>query len=114
MIGKKVIETNPITIAESKELLKTRAESYELTYEQNLALDHVTKFSKLDSESAHDLVDELNDVVKKTQAVKLTDILPKDMADMRLMFAKERGSHKKEELEKLLEIINKYRAEPQS
>jgi DNA-directed RNA polymerase subunit F len=25
------------------------------------------------------------------------------------MFAKERGSHKKEELEQILEIVNKYR-----
>ncbi len=111
MIGKKIIETDPVTTAEVKKMLEDRSESYELNYEQNLALDHVTKFAKLDPDAAVELVKELEEVVKKTQAVKLADMLPKDLADMRLMFAKERGSHKKEEMETLLEIINKYREE---
>ena len=111
MIGKKVIETDPITISEVKEMLEERLESHELTYEQNLALDHVTKFAKLESDAALKLVDELAAIVKKIQAVKLADVMPQDMADMRLMFAKERGSHKNEELEQLLSIINKYREE---
>lgn len=112
MIGKKVIENNPITMAEVKEILEERSQSIELTYEQNLALDHVTKFAKLDCESSKKLVDELQNIIKKNQAIRLTNIMPEDMADMRLMFAKERGSHKKEELEQLLKIIEQYREEP--
>lgn len=111
MIGKKIIETEPITNAEVKKMLEERSQFQELNYEQNLALDHVNKFTKIDSETAKELVSELEEIIKKTQAVKLADIMPKDMADMRLMFAKERGSHKKEEMESLLEIINKYRGE---
>lgn len=111
MIGKKVIETDPITNAEVKKMLEERSESHELNYEQNLALDHVIKFSKSDPDKAVELVKELEKIVKQTQAVKLADMQPKDMADMRLMFAKERGSHKAEEMETLLEIINKYREE---
>lgn len=111
MIGKKIIETEPITNAEVKKMLEERSQFQELNYEQNLALDHVTKFAKIDSETAKELVKELEEIIKKTQAIKLADIMPKDMADMRLMFAKERGSHKKEEMESLLEIINKYREE---
>lgn len=111
MIGKKIIETDPITNAEVKKMLEERSESHELNYEQNLALDHVTKFTKIDSQKASELVKELEEIIKKTQAVKLADMMPKDLADMRLMFAKERGSHKKEEMETLLEILNKYREE---
>ncbi|HTX61267.1 MAG TPA: RNA polymerase Rpb4 family protein [Methanobacterium sp.] len=111
MIGKKVLETDPITNAEVKEMLEERSKTVELSYEQNLALDHVTKFTKLDAEAAVELVKELEEIIKKTQSIKLVDIMPKDMADMRLMFAKERGSHKKEEMETLLEILNKYRGE---
>lgn len=113
MIGKKIIETDPITIAEVKDMLEERSESHELTYEQNLALDHVTKFTKLDNEAARKLVDELEAIIKKSQAVKLADVMPLDMADMRLMFAKERGSHKNEELEQLLSIISNYRENPE-
>ncbi len=109
MIGKKVIETNPITIAEAKEMLIESSEAFEPTYEQNLAIDHVTKFSKLDVETAQKLVKELQEIIKQIQAIKIADVMPVDLADLRLMFAKERGSHKKEELEQILEIVNKYR-----
>ena len=109
MIGKKVIDTDPITIAEVKEMLGELSEHYELTYEQNLALDHVTKFSKLDEEAAKKLVEELSEIIKKTQAIKVADIMPEDLADLRLIFAKERGSFKQEDMEKILEIVNKYR-----
>jgi len=109
MIGKKVIDTDPITIAEVKKMLEDVSEHYEATYEQNLALDHATKFSKIDEESAKKLVEELTETLKKTQAIKIADIMPEDMADLRLIFAKERGSYKKEDLEKILEIVDKYR-----
>jgi DNA-directed RNA polymerase subunit F len=109
MIGKKVIDTDPITIAEVKQMLEELSNSHELTYEQNLALDHAHKFSKIDLESAKKLVEELQDTIKKYQAIRIADIMPEDLLDLRLLFAKERGSFKKEELEKILEIINKYR-----
>ena len=109
MIGKKVVDVDPITIAEVKNMLEDISEHYELTYEQNLALDHVIKFSKLDEESAKKLVEELSELIKKTQAIKIADIMPEDIADLRLIFAKERGSFKTEDLEKILEIVDKYR-----
>jgi DNA-directed RNA polymerase subunit F len=109
MIGKKVVDTDPITIAEVKRMLEELSEHHELTYEQNLALDHVTKFSKIDEESAKKLVEELAETLKKTQAIKIADIMPEDMADLRLIFAKERGTYKQEDLEEILEIVDKYR-----
>ena len=39
MIGKKVIETEPITIAKAKDMLDEISDSYEPTYEQNLAIE---------------------------------------------------------------------------
>jgi len=109
MIGKKVVDTDPITIAEVKQMLEEISNSYELTYEQNLSLEHAKKFSKIDLEPAKKLVEELQNTIKKNQAIRIADIMPEDLMDLRLLFAKERGSFKKEELEKILEIINKYR-----
>jgi len=109
MIGKKVIDTDLITTAEVKKVLEELSKHYELTYEQNLVLDHVTKFSKIDEGSVNKLVEELAETLKKTQAVKIADIMPEDMADLRLLFAKERGTYKKEDLEKILETVNKHR-----
>jgi len=109
MIGKKVVDTDPITTAEVKQMLEELAETHELTYEQNLALDNVIKFSKLEVEDAKKLVEELEVLIKKNQAIKIADVMPEDLADLRLLFAKERGSYKTEDLEKILEIVNKYR-----
>lgn len=111
MIGKKVLETDPIPLVKVKPLLEEREKVHELSYEQNLALDHVTKLSKISVENAEKLVGELEEIIKKTQAIKIADVMPEDMDDMRLIFAKERGSHKKEEMENILKIVNKYREE---
>ena len=109
MIGKKTLDTNPIPLVNVKPLLEEREKIHELSYEQNLALDHVTKFSKISVENGAKLVSELEEIIKKNQAIKIADLMPEDMDDMRLIFAKERGSHKKEELENILKIVNKYR-----
>lgn len=109
MIGKKVLDSHPIPLVNVKPLLEEREEAHELSYEQNLALDHVTKFSKISVENAAKQVSELEEIIKQTQAIKIADVMPEDMDDMRLIFAKERGSHKKEELENILKIVNKYR-----
>lgn len=47
--------------------------------------------------------------IKKKHAVLLTDLMPKDLADVRLIFAKERIPIKNEDFENILKIIEKYR-----
>jgi DNA-directed RNA polymerase subunit F len=111
MIGKKVLETEPISVAEVKDILEGFAQEHELNYEQNLTLDHVIKFSKLESEESNKLIGELEEVVKKKYAIKITDMLPQDLADLRLLFAKERIPIKNEDLEQILKIVEKYRTE---
>jgi len=41
-------------------------------------------------EESNKLIGELEEVVKKKYAIKITDMLPQDLADLRLLFAKER------------------------
>ncbi|MBZ9570057.1 RNA polymerase Rpb4 family protein [Methanobrevibacter sp. TMH8] len=111
MIGKKALENEPIPTAKVKQILENFSETYELSYEQNLTLDHVTKFNKISLEDAEELIEKLSDIVKKKHAVRIADIMPKDLSDLRLMFAKERVPIKKEELEDILKIVNEYRRE---
>jgi len=111
MIGKKIIKTEPVPMAEIKVILEKFAEKHELTYEQNLALEHVSKFSKIDYEKAQKLIEGLMELpnIKKKHAVLLTDLMPEDLADVRLIFAKERIPIKNEDFENILKIIEKYR-----
>ncbi|MGL4670111.1 MAG: RNA polymerase Rpb4 family protein [Methanobacteriaceae archaeon] len=111
MIGKKVIETQPIPIARVKELLDEFSQEKELLYEQNITLDHATKFSKTSADDAEALVKKLEDEkgLKKKNAVRIADLMPEDLDDLRLLFAKERLTIKNDEMESILEIIDEYR-----
>jgi DNA-directed RNA polymerase subunit F len=111
MIGKKVLETEEVSTAAAKEILEEFASKHELNYEQNISLDHVTKFSKLELEDSNKLIGELEELVKRKYAVRITNMLPQDLADLRLLFAKERIPIKNEDLEQILKIVDKYRTE---
>ncbi|RBQ22699.1 hypothetical protein ALNOE001_16660 [Candidatus Methanobinarius endosymbioticus] len=111
MIGKKTLNNEPIPATKVKQILEEFSKNYELRYEQNLTLDHVTKFNKISLEDAEEMIGKLEAIVKKKHAVRIADIMPEDLSDLRLMFAKERVSIKKEELENILEIVDEYRYE---
>lgn len=113
MIGKKTLESEPIPAAKVKEILEEFSEKHELSYEQNVTLAHVSNTNKLSLEDTEKLIEELVDteIVDEKLAVRITDFVPRDMADLRLIFAKEFISPSKEEMEKILEIIEKYNLE---
>lgn len=110
MIGKKTLEREPIPAAKVKELLTEFSEKHELSYEQNLAVDHVATLNKLSLEDTEKLIEELEalEFIDKKLATRIADFVPKDMADLRLIFAKEFISPSKEDMEIILEIIEKY------
>lgn len=98
------------TLAEVKEMLLERQESGELTPEQKLALEHTQKFAKIDAKKSRKLVKELTELgfVSEINAVKLADVLPTHPDDVRAIFAKERASVEKKDIEKILSVVQKY------
>ena len=111
MIGKKTLDEKEIPAAKVKEILEEFSEKHELSYEQNLTLDHASNLTKLSLEDTEKLIEELEAYVDHKQAVRLADIVPRDMADLRLIFAKERNAPSKDEMEEILEILEKYDVE---
>lgn len=119
MIGKKVIDTKPITISEAKEILMKKVEEkaddnnevdgHQFTYEQNLTIDYVSKFALLSADDARELVSKLEDYLSTDQAVKVVDLMPEDLDDLRLIFAKERGTFETETLQSILDLLDQYR-----
>lgn len=108
MIGKKTLETEPIPAAKVKEILEEFSEKHELSYDQKLTLAHASSLSKLSLEDTEKLIQELEAYVDSKLAVRMADILPRDMADLRLIFAKERNAPSNDEMKEILEIIEKY------
>lgn len=117
MIGKNTLEKEPIPAAKVKEILEEFKENHELSYEQNLTLEHVSSLNKLSLEDTEKLIEELKAFFENLEveidskvAIRIADILPRDMADLRLIFAKERNAPSNDEMKELLEILEKYDA----
>jgi DNA-directed RNA polymerase subunit F len=106
----KVNETKPVSMTEAKEVLSSREKRKELSYEQKLALEHLNKFTKLKSEEAKKLSEELSNVLRMSQEtlVQILNFLPKNPDELRMIFSREKFSLKEDEINKILEIIKKY------
>lgn len=108
MIGKNVIKTEAISAVEVKEILEKFSEENELNYEQNITLNHVARFKHYSPEDCEKIIEELEKIVKHNIAVRIVDLIPKDLSDLRLIFAKESFPIKKEEMEEILKILDEY------
>ncbi|MCD6477327.1 MAG: DNA-directed RNA polymerase subunit F [Candidatus Aenigmarchaeota archaeon] len=107
----KIVEIKPIPMAKAKERMIKREKQGEIGYEQKLALEHLKKFTKLTEKEAEELVKELSAVIKMSDEtlISIVDILPKDADELRLLFSREKFNLKDEEINKILEIVKKYR-----
>ncbi len=113
---KEVKEFDYITISEAKEVMerivKERQERAELLFETRRALKHLRTFAKLPADRARELVEELMNlpqVPKKEIAVKLADIMPRVPDEVRIIYAKERFTLTPEQIQEILDVIDKYR-----
>jgi len=116
MAFKEVIDFQYITIPEAKEIMEKIAEERksvsELTFETRRALKHLRLFSKLPAEKAKELVEELEklpQVKRREIAVKLVDIMPRIRDEVRIIYAKERITLTPEQIDEILEILDRYR-----
>ena len=98
-----------IPISKVKDILK---EVKDKTYEQKTAYEHVKKFSKISTEKAEKLIKELLELemrkLKEHQVVKIVDLMPKSLKEIKLILEKSQIPFKDEELLKILEIVKKY------
>jgi len=106
----KVIEIQPTTMTEAKEVVLAKEKEKELGYEQKLAAEHLKKFTKLKHEDAKKFMAELTSVLKASPEtlVTIANVLPQTTDELRLIFAREKFSLKEDEISKILEIVKKF------
>ena len=63
----------------------------------------------LDADDARELVTKLEEYLTEAQAVKVVDLMPEDLDDLRLIFAKERGNFDTDLLQNILDLLDQYR-----
>ncbi len=110
MIGKKILDVREVTLAEVKEILEMPSE-VEMGYEQAKTLEYAKKMTKLDKETAEEMIKELMSEVAKlnrAKAVTIVDLMPRKKEEINQIFAKETYSLTEEEIQKIIEIVGKY------
>ncbi|OIO81543.1 hypothetical protein AUJ84_00750 [Candidatus Pacearchaeota archaeon CG1_02_32_132] len=99
----KVLEMNPLGLAQVKELVG------DLEEKKNLET-YLKKFCKIKKEKAEALMEELNALdnakIKEEFVVKIIDFLPKDLEELNKIFKE--VSLDEKEANDILEIIKKY------
>jgi DNA-directed RNA polymerase subunit F len=110
MIGKEVIESEPMPSSEVKEILEEFADENELNYAQNVTLNHLARFKRYSADDAKEIYVKLQEDfgLRNKVAAHIVDLVPEDLADMRLIFAKEPTKTSKEDMEKILEMLEQY------
>ncbi len=99
-----------VTLPEAREMLEEVQNERELSYEQTLALQHAQRFAHIDVGKAKKMKEELLKVegIDEYYATKIVDLLPTHPDDVRAIFATDKIILQMSQMEKILEIVNKY------
>jgi DNA-directed RNA polymerase subunit F len=106
----KVLKLKEIPLPKVRDLLELRQKRSPLEPYQMAALSHASKFSKIPSEKAEKLVEDLVDKFKisKATAVQMVNILPASIEELRTLLLREGKVFLTEDLEKILELARSY------
>ncbi|MFP4115663.1 MAG: hypothetical protein ACLFTQ_00445 [Candidatus Aenigmatarchaeota archaeon] len=105
-----IIDEKPVPAAEARNTMSKKKDE-SLVYEQKISKDFLSKNVDINVTDARKAMKELQEVgrIKAGQAAILINIMPEEKSDIRLIFSKERTSLSEEEMEEVLEILDKYR-----
>lgn len=107
----KIIKTKPISLADVKEIIEARKGEKELSYEQEITMKYVEKFSKLTKKQSDDLVKSLKEIEflkdKEVLVYQLVNALPTKLEQVQLFLTKD-VSATEEELKKVVDLTKKY------
>ena len=107
MIGKDSKHNGNASLSEVLEILEKRKKERELTYEQQIALEHATKFveGKGPETKTRKALEELGTLSQQT-IVAILNIMPKGETLLKQILAGEKKAFTEEEVKKVLSIVN--------
>ncbi|MGC8644873.1 MAG: RNA polymerase Rpb4 [Thermoplasmata archaeon] len=99
-----------IPLAKAKEMLAEASSTRELTPIQASALRHLSKFSKVEADTAEKMCEELISLgLEQDIAVKIVDIMPSTLDELRTVVYPHVQNLDAEKGEKILAILQKSR-----
>ena len=106
----KPLKEKILTLPEVKEILESLGEE-NLDQFQRRTLDYATKFSKIDSKSAKELVKKLVEEhgLEEEEAVQIVNCMPESIEELRTFLAGGRKIVETSKLEAIIGLLNEYR-----
>lgn len=108
-----ILEEKPIHLAELKEKLeKIESRDKELGFRATKTKDYLKKFSKLDNKKIKELIEKINALniprLKDRQIVKIVDLLPTELDEIRMIFVGEITTITPENMQQILDVVKEY------
>ncbi len=99
-----------LLLEEVKDILSKLSKERELTREQRISLEHSERVTLLSEKKAIELTKRLLEIGKidERQAVKITDLLPKERDEVVAIFAKETSIPSENDVQNILELVKEY------
>lgn len=113
MSNEKLIQERPITLAElGDDLTKLEKEEKELNFRSNKAKAYIKAFIKTTKKQSEELNKKIQELsiprLKERQIVKIIDLLPKDLDDLKMIFVGETTTVSDENMKKILDVVKEY------
>lgn len=104
-----VIKEEPVSVPEAKEIMDERGKDKNLAYEQKICIEYFEKIPHIGKAKAEKMKEELSEIktLKPAQVIAIINTLPDVADEVYMLLGKE--SLKKDEIEKIIEIVKKYK-----
>jgi len=105
-----IAEEKYVSWHDAKKIMEKKAKDSEPGYEQKNALEHLKKFCKLTDKDAKAMREELGKTgkLKDRQIIAVMNMMPKDMDELRVLFANEIVSLTDDQKKEILSVVKKY------
>jgi DNA-directed RNA polymerase subunit F len=106
----RLLKEDLITNAEAKEIVDGIGSPDDMKYEQKNAYENLKKFIKADPKQIEALAEELKNIdkLRSRNLIAVANLLPEDSDDLRAILHKEYSNFTTEEINLILETVNKF------
>ncbi len=113
MVAGEILEEKPITMAELKEELnKIKKKNKELNFRAGKTQEYLSQFSKYDYNKIKGLIDKIEKLkiprLKEEHIVKIVDILPTTLDDLKALLQGYTVTIKAENMKKVVEVVKRF------
>ncbi len=106
-----ILDEQDISAAEAKFVMDARKKDGEMKHEQTICIEYLEKTQKLTKKQLDDLKAELAkiDILKPRYISLIINVMPDTEEEVEMLFSKERTNLKKDEMQKIVEIVKQFK-----